>query len=358
MAPRNPPTWLQTGEHPSEHDRLLLSALSDGRKGVQRPTHLKVTAGSGMQVVVARGGAFIPGTVSPDQGTYHVWNDGDYTIDLEPSDPTNPRISLIVARIGDTFYDAGAVDEWTLEEIAGTPAGSPIAPEEPENSLVLAAVLIAAGGTTPGLITDQRVYCPVGPAVGDVVFSARTDSTIAVDRLIKCDGSAISRTDYADLFEVIGTTYGAGDGATTFNLPDFRGRVPIGTGQGTGLTDRTLGATVGAETHQLTTAQMPQHNHSIAHDHPSATTSTDGDHTHAMDGDTGNRWAVSFAGAANKTSSTGNGDGITFSDIDNNGDHSHTFNVPSFSGNSGNAGSGQAHNNMQPSLAINVFIRY
>lgn len=69
-----------------------------------------------------------------------------------------------------------------------------------------------------------------------------------------CDGSAISRTTYASLYALIGTTYGSGDGSTTFNLPDLRGRVPVGVGTGAGLTARTLGATGGGET-------LPAHTH-------------------------------------------------------------------------------------------------
>lgn len=62
-----------------------------------------------------------------------------------------------------------------------------------------------------------------------------------------CDGSAVSRTTYANLFTAIGTTWGGGNGSTTFNLPDLRGRAPIGAGQGAGLTNRTLGSKVGTE---------------------------------------------------------------------------------------------------------------
>jgi microcystin-dependent protein len=78
-----------------------------------------------------------------------------------------------------------------------------------------------------------------------------------------CTGSAVSRTTYANLFSVIGTTYGIGDNISTFNLPDFRGRMPLGAGTGTGLTARTLGEASGSETHVLTIAQMPSHSHSI-----------------------------------------------------------------------------------------------
>ena len=65
-----------------------------------------------------------------------------------------------------------------------------------------------------------------------------------------CDGRAVSRTTYTSLFSVIGTTYGSGDGSTTFNLPDMRGRVAVGS-------DANLGAKAGAKTHALTNAELP-----------------------------------------------------------------------------------------------------
>jgi len=80
-----------------------------------------------------------------------------------------------------------------------------------------------------------------------------------------CDGSAVSRTTYAALFSVIGTVWGPGDGSSTFNLPDLRGRTPIGAGQGAGLTNRALGdKSIGEETHTLSIAEMPAHNHETA----------------------------------------------------------------------------------------------
>ena len=75
-----------------------------------------------------------------------------------------------------------------------------------------------------------------------------------------CDGSAISRTDYADLFKAIGTTYGAGNGSTTFNIPDLRGRVPVGVNSSdTELS--AIGTKGGEKTHTLTIDEMPSHDH-------------------------------------------------------------------------------------------------
>lgn len=94
-----------------------------------------------------------------------------------------------------------------------------------------------------------------------------TSDTVPENWLL-CDGSAISRTDYALLFSIIGTTYGVGDGSTTFNLPDLRGRVPLGKGTGTGAGGETYNfelANKGGEySHILTVGEMPSHTHIIA----------------------------------------------------------------------------------------------
>jgi len=129
---------------------------------------------------------------------------------------------------------------------------------------------------------------------------------------LNCDGSAISRTTYSALFTAIGTTFGAGDGINTFNVPDTRGRTAIGTGQGTGLTNRNRGDSVGTETHQLSVNEMPSH-------------------THTQRGNSGGSGTVRTAGVAGA------------------GDIDHVTATKS-------AGGGVAHNNMQPSLALSFII--
>lgn len=73
-----------------------------------------------------------------------------------------------------------------------------------------------------------------------------------------CNGSAVSRTVYADLFNAIGTAFGSGDGSTTFNLPDWRERVPMGASD-----DYPLGSTGGEKEHTLTALELPSHEHGI-----------------------------------------------------------------------------------------------
>ena len=75
-----------------------------------------------------------------------------------------------------------------------------------------------------------------------------------------CDGELLPISQNQSLYSILGTTYG-GDGRTTFGLPDFRGRVPIGQGQGNGLTTRRMGEQIGIEDVTLSTAQMPIHSH-------------------------------------------------------------------------------------------------
>lgn len=94
-------------------------------------------------------------------------------------------------------------------------------------------------------------------------------ATPPADHLL-CDGSEVSRSTYSDLFTVLGVTFGAGNGTTTFNLPDLKGRAPMGVGTGSSLTARAMGDKTGTETHALITSEMPSHTHSV----------TDPGHTH------------------------------------------------------------------------------
>jgi len=143
-----------------------------------------------------------------------------------------------------------------------------------------------------------------------------------------CFGQAVSRTTYADLFSAISTTYGTGDGSTTFNLPDMRGRVVAGqddmggtsadrlTDQSGGLDGDTLGDTGGSEMHALTTAQLAAHTHTVS-----------------LGG--GSDGSITAVGQVSQQSDFSNQPTVT----------------------SSSTGSGQAHNNVQPTIILNYIIK-
>ncbi len=82
------------------------------------------------------------------------------------------------------------------------------------------------------------------------------------DGWLLADGSEVSRATYAALFAEIGTRYGDGDASTTFNLPDLRGRSPLGAGTGTGLTSRNINdVSVGEERHTMLETELVPHTH-------------------------------------------------------------------------------------------------
>ena len=128
-----------------------------------------------------------------------------------------------------------------------------------------------------------------------------------------CDGSAVSRTTYANLFSVIGTTYGAGDGSTTFNVPNLKGKVPVGLDLNDTDFD-TLGETGGEKTHTLIPDEMPSHSHGLL----------------GNSGTGGKAETVPYGSATS---------GTTMYAIQN-------------------AGGGQSHNNLQPYIVMNYIISY
>lgn len=166
-----------------------------------------------------------------------------------------------------------------------------------------------------------------------------------------CYGQEVSRSTYAALFAVIGTSAGAGNGSTTFNVPDYRGRVGAGkddaggtaagrlTTAGAGFDGTTLGASGGAQNVTLTEAQMPAHTHAF-----SATTSSGGAHTHT----------VGVSDNAEPGGGSGGGTHLTGGTLttSSNGAHTHTV-----SGTAASAGGGEAHRNVQPTIVCNKIIR-
>ena len=177
-----------------------------------------------------------------------------------------------------------------------------------------------------------------------------------------CDGTEVLISTYNNLYKIIGNTYGVTSNNNTFKLPDFRGRVPVGAGQGNGLSKRNLGELGGEEKHKLTISEMPIHNHN-------GTTLNAGNHTHNVN-DPGHEHTVNTTAitGSNTVSNTFNKNDRTR--IDNktltsvktnkettdislgpNGDHTHSFTT-------NNTGGGQEHNNMQPYIVTNYIIKF
>ncbi len=108
--------------------------------------------------------------------------------------------------------------------------------------------------------TKDDVKTPTGDTLPIGAVLEWYSDTIPVNWLL-CNGQAISRTDYAELFSLFGTKYGVGDGSTTFNLPDMRGKGPIGEDENDEDFNE-IGKTGGEKKHTLTIAEMPSHSHS------------------------------------------------------------------------------------------------
>ena len=203
-------------------------------------------------------------------------------------------------------------------------------------------------------LTTKR-YVDAKIVVGDVKYSVRNTDH---NGWLCCDGRSLSRTEYASLFAIIGTSFGSASGST-FNLPNCRGKVLGSVGQDLGhsLTERDLGDYAGSETHTLTTAQMPSHNHT-------GTTSSNGDHTHTItDPGHTHQWN-------NGTEGDDSGHGGSYGEytlipgsvnnviassttgisVNSSGAHTHTFTTSS-------EGGGNSFSIMQPTLFIgNVFM--
>jgi microcystin-dependent protein len=194
---------------------------------------------------------------------------------------------------------------------------------------------------------------PIGAVYAYTSLTAPSGSVL-------CDGTAYSRTLYSALFGVIGTTFGSGDGITTFNVPDLRSRFILGVGQGTGLANRVLAATGGEENHQLTVAELAVHAHGVGdptHNHSQAAHAHgigDGGHVHGAAGyssiNYGTGGGLSFFQATSaNTSSAGTGISVAAATAGNNASGT-GVSVQ-------NTGSGNAHNNMPPFMCLVYVIK-
>jgi hypothetical protein len=182
MTLNTPPSWLQAGSYPAQYDRIIQQALY-ATTGIIGLSSLAVSANSpaGMSVRVASGWAAVVGTTTTDMGVYTFYNDALATLTITTADPTNPRIDLVCATVRDAFY-SGAFNDVIFQVIAGTPAGSPVAPALPANSISLATVAVGAAVTqiNSGDITDTRVATTTNLNVGTI----QSDPTTTVFMLM------------------------------------------------------------------------------------------------------------------------------------------------------------------------------
>jgi len=170
MTLQTPPSWLQAGSYPAQYDRLTAQALW-ATTGIIGSSSLAVTqnAPAGMSVRIASGWAAIVGTTTTNMGVYTVFNDATTVATITAADPTNPRIDLVCVTVRDAFY-SGANNDVIFNVVAGTPAGSPVAPATPANSIALATVAVAANASTitTADITDVRVTTTTNLPIGDI----------------------------------------------------------------------------------------------------------------------------------------------------------------------------------------------
>ena len=307
-----------------------------------------------------------------------AWSEGYTPVTIATADPTNPRIDRIVAYIDRAMVmtdgDINNPGMLKYKSVSGSPNSSPVKVSDSAvdtsvsgNPWVeIGVVRVNAGVTTisDSAITDTRVFAIAAlTPTGTVSDFAGLN---APSGWLMCAGQAISRTTYANLYSIIGTTFGVGNGSTTFNVPDLRGRVVAGqddmlgtsanrlTGQTYGVDGDQFGATGGQEAHQLILTEMPSHNHNFS-DPGHAHGVYDPGHSHRMDaildnfgGGSSNNALASYNGAnvrivTKNTAGSGTGIGI----------YGNGTGIVMQS-----QGSDTPHNVVQPTMILNKIIKY
>jgi microcystin-dependent protein len=218
-------------------------------------------ATGGLNVKVRSGQAWI-------QGQF-VQHTAQETLTLATADASNPRIDRVIIRVDWTANTAA------LDVLTGTPAVTPSAPALTQNAgasweYALAQVRVEATATsiTANKVTDERTFPRIDQGIPPGTLADYCAVTAPRGWLL-CYGQAVSRVTYARLFNILGDAFGAGDGATTFHLPDLRGRVGVGLdgmgGSNAGRVPAASGLNLsgGAATHTLTSGELPSHLHAV-----------------------------------------------------------------------------------------------
>ena len=191
--------------------------------------------------------------------------------------------------------------------------------------------------------------------IGSIIMWAGSDANVP-DGWALCNGSAVSRTTYSDLYTLTGNTFGAGNGSTTFNLPDMRDRFVVGAGS-----TYSRNGKGGSTSVTLTTANLAAHTHTgPSHRHTVSITSSTESRTHTHEVNMNFRLTNTGTGYASwRNSGT---DGNYHSKTSSTESRTHTHSVSGNTGyqgtgNTGSAGSSSAHENRPPYIGLFFIIR-
>lgn len=346
------PVWMQNNPYSARLDRGIIAQLWD--EGVMDLASFKVTqraAGANFSVDVTAGRAVVAGDDQPNQGNYLIHSTAGENRTVTAAPGSNSRYDIVVLRVNDPNAGGGAGDNATIAVIAGTAAASPTVPATPASAILLAVIgpiATATSSITNAIIADARTLAGRRDDAGTA--KVWTGAVLPNGWLWEA-GQAVSRTTYAALhalYAAAGYPYGAGDGSTTFNVRDMRGRAAVGldnlggTDAGRLSVANTLGGTGGAQTVTLTAAQSG----SPAHAHPI----TDPGHAHPPGG--GGSF-VELVGGGSGNVQTGAGSSIVLTNQILTGANTTQITV----NNSTATAASSAHDNMPPYLLSNWIVR-
>jgi microcystin-dependent protein len=181
-----------------------------------------------------------------------------------PEATISANVQIPVLAAGQVWFgSANGVIAVTLEQPADVSTlRSELANEQPITNGASLIGYYDEVNSAPTTVAAQLTYL-TGAVVAPFPTGSIIDfgGTSAPAGFLVCDGSAVSRATYDDLFAVIGTTWGIGNGSTTFNIPDFSGRVTAGSGGTLPPLANTVGSTGGSSTHTLTVDELTPHTH-------------------------------------------------------------------------------------------------